>query len=143
MRVPLSASDLKGRATPSSIHPDSVGTDGVEARIGFAVWGEPDWRQYYYLSWDKSGMWVSARIRFKKDEEAAARTVTALRKHGFGEALWQEGKDVGIAQKLEPEDLPHLPARMNDLLIRWTKFWASVGGIDACLHPRAAAQAAL
>lgn len=141
MRVPLSVSDLKGRATPSSIHPDSAGIDGTKAQIGFAIWGEPDWRQYYYVTWNKSGVSISARIRFKREQSAVARTVSALRRHGLGDMLWQDGNVVGIAQKVEPEDLPQLHARMNDLLSRWTKFWESAGGIDGCLHARAAARA--
>lgn len=135
MAVPLSVSDLKGRAKPSSIHPDNAGADGVRAQIGFAIWGDPDWRQYYYLTWEKSGIWISAGIKFK-DESAAAKIVSSVRQHGEGELIWQDGHIVGIKQKLDPEEILELQSRMSDLLTRWERLWRSIGGIGGCLPPR-------
>jgi hypothetical protein len=137
----ISAADLRGRARPSSIHPDAVAADGTKAQFGFAIWRDPAWRQYYYLNWDKVGLSVSALIKFK-DDNSVTKVLSALRNHGFGDRVQEKGNIVGIVRRLEPDDLADLPVHMHELLLEWCKFWESVGGIANCVRPSTRTQAA-
>jgi len=128
----LSPSDLRGRANPSSIHPDAQASDGIEAKIGFTLWGDPVWRQYYFVTWGKNGLSLSASIKFLKNSDANDKVSTALHAHGFEKKIYHNSNRVGIFCTINPDELVDLPKHMNALLIDWSTFWNSVGGIAKC-----------
>ena len=134
VRIPA---ELKTRVTPSKV--DAGGGDGVSAKVGFAIWGDPDWRQYFYLDWDdetqETGtLSISVSLKFLQDPNGPSQSKARLRAPQQPYVIDAAGKEVYMWRRFAQDDLVNLDTVLSNLIRAWADAWREMGGIKPFLE---------
>src|ERR1019366_3025813 len=123
------------------LHPSKIGTgeaDGVNAKIGFAIWGDPDWRQYFYVNWDEGTgaektLSLSVTVKFLRDMQAPVLAKAKVKTTKVPFQIEVEGKEVYIWRPIAQSDIVSLGSTMREMLKVWADAWRDAGGLKSFL----------
>jgi hypothetical protein len=123
-----------------------AGTDGVNAKIGFAIWGDPDWRQYFYVSWNEDLgkqdlVSLSVTLKFMRDSQSsvaatAKSKLEAAKSKQKAKLYYQidaDAKEVYLWRDIPQKDLESLSSMMREMLRVWADTWRAAGGVKPLL----------
>ena len=102
-------------------------------RIGFAVWADPDWRQYFYLRWGKDKLSISVSLKFLRNPNGPSAALGKLKMAHSGIKIKTVGKEISVEQIILLSEIGALSKTMSDLIRAWADAWRAIGGVKALL----------
>ena len=128
--------ELRVRMSPAKLVVG--GADDVVAKIGFAIWGDPDWRQYFYVTWDEDTrdqgtLSISVGLKFLRDSQAIVSAKAKLKTTKPPYEVGADSKEVYMWRTIAATDIVTLGPAMRELIRTWADSWKHAGGLKPFL----------